>query len=171
MICTRPMNGPCSMMYMTPRHIIVAARASAECTALRNSTMPMPPASAIGPRIQNETASPSGTSPCISGPAARTAVLIGVPAQAWSALCGAVWWGGSSVVPSDLDGVSGDRAPGDVGRTLRRALLQRGLRFDRVIGLLVITQAHRVRRGLHAGQQRRHQLLLGVDQLLAVVEG
>src|SRR5882757_1946344 len=67
------MNGPCSTMYIAPRHIMVAARDSAECTALRRATVPRPPASAIGARIQNATASPSGTCPFTSGPDATAA--------------------------------------------------------------------------------------------------
>ena len=73
-------------------------------------------------------------------------------------------------VPAYLDGVAGDRLASDVRGALRRALRQRRLRLDGVVVLLVVAEPHRVRRRLHAGQQRRHQLLLGVDQLLAVVE-
>src|SRR5882724_10411878 len=69
------MNGPCSTMYIAPRHIIVAASDRAECTALRSATMPMPPASAMGPRIQNATASPSGTCPFMSGPDASIELI------------------------------------------------------------------------------------------------
>ncbi len=45
-----------------------------------------------------------------------------------------------------------------------------GERAD-VVVLLGLTQAHRVRRLLHARQQRREQLLLGEDQVPAVVPG
>ncbi len=40
-----------------------------------------------------------------------------------------------------------------------------------VVVLLVVAQAHRVRRRLHARQQRREQLLLGEDQVCPVVVG
>src|SRR3984957_11541346 len=135
MICTKPMNGPCSTMYIAPRHIMVAASDKAECTALRRITMPSAPARAIGPRIQNETASPSGTSPCISGLAASMSAL--------------------AMVTPHLDRPAGNRLAGDVGRALRLTLLQRCLRCDGVVRLLGIAQAHRVRRRFHAGQQRR----------------
>src|SRR5206468_1281560 len=55
-------------------------------------------------------------------------------------------------VPADLDGVPGDRLAGDVRGALRRALRDRRLRLDGVVVLLVLAQAHRVRRCLHAGQ-------------------
>src|SRR5436309_5725865 len=58
MICTKPRNGACWAMYSPPSESIAAARHSAECTAPRANTMPSPPSRAIGPRIQNVTASP-----------------------------------------------------------------------------------------------------------------
>ena len=60
---------------------MVPARDSAECTALRNSTMPMPPANESGPRIQKAIASPSGTSPVMSGPdaTATDALIMALP--------------------------------------------------------------------------------------------
>ena len=64
---------------------MVATSDSAECTALRSSTMPIAPSSATGPRIQNATASPVLT---WFGPCRR-------PAPPESRSC---------VVPSDLDG-------------------------------------------------------------------
>src|SRR5882757_720475 len=146
MTWTSPMNGPCSTMYIAPRHIIVAASDRAECTALRSATMPMPPASAMGPRIQNATASPSGTCPFINGAAALT------------------------MVAAYLYRVAGDGLAGGVGRALRRAQRLRLLGLNDVVVLLVVAEAHRMRRRLHAGQQRGHQLLLGVDELLAIVE-
>ena len=45
-----------------------------------------------------------------------------------------------------------------------------GQRAD-VVVLLGVAQPHRVRRLLHARQQRRQQLLLGEDQVLPVVAG
>src|SRR3954447_7190142 len=130
--------------------------------------MPMAPARAMGPRIQKAIASPSGTSACFSSPAARTAVV-----RAWLMIGPPSRRPRSSARPvaSDFHRVAGERLAGDVGRALRLPLLQRGLRLDGVVVLLVVAEPHRVRRGLHAGQQRSHQLLLRVDELLAVVEG
>src|SRR6202034_3986667 len=42
---------------------------------------------------------------------------------------------------------------------------------EAVVVLLVIAEPHRVRRGLHVGEQRNQQLLLGPDEALAVVVG
>ena len=63
------------MTYMAPRHIMVAASDRAECTALRSRTVPIAPARATGPRIQNAMASPRGTSLCMSGPEASVLVM------------------------------------------------------------------------------------------------
>src|SRR5437879_1669527 len=133
-----------------PSDIIVATSDSAECTALRSSTMPIAPASDTGARIQNAITSPSGSSPCRSSPADSSTWL--------------------TMVPPDLDGTTGDWLAGNIGSALRRALLQRRLRRDGVVVLLVVAKTHRVRRRFHTWQQRSHQLLLGVDQLLPVVE-
>ena len=58
MICTKPRNGACCTMYITPSESMVSTSHSAECTALRENSMPSAPASATGPRIQNATVSP-----------------------------------------------------------------------------------------------------------------
>ena len=77
----------------------MATSDNAECTALRSSTMPIAPASATGPRIQNVTASPVETvgqpgearSPCTHAWCPPTSIarpVIGSPATLAS-LCGA----------------------------------------------------------------------------------
>src|SRR3981081_3159785 len=126
-----------------PRLIMVATSERAEWTALRASTMPIAPASAAGPRIQNATASPVETCAGLAA-ASMTASL--------------------SMVAPDLGRTSDDRLSRDVGFALRPTrLLPR-----RVVGLLVVAQAERMRWRLHPGQEWGHQLFLGVDQVLPV---
>src|SRR3954463_8961919 len=109
---------------------------SAEWTAFFDSTMPSAPASAIGPSTQKTTASPEP----ICTPSAAAA----------------------SAVPPSPRGPA--RAPRGAGPPPPpRPVRSRSLGVAHVVVPLLRPQPHRVRRLLHPGQQRGHQLLLGVD--------
>src|SRR2546430_888234 len=131
---------------------MVSTRNSAECTALRAHTMPTAQTSASGARSQKTTASPV---PTVA--AARSA-----------------WFMTPPLFPRSRAGArrrakrSRRPFPGRVLGAHRGTRV--GQRAD-VVVLLVLAQAHVVRRLLHARQQRREQLLLGEDQILAVVAG
>ena len=111
------------------------------------NTMPSAPTSASGPRIQNVTASPTpvwappGT---VSPPGASSE-------QSTHRTC-------SAAPRPDTSEPGSHRRRASVGPC-------------DVVVLLVVAQPHRVRRLLHARQQRGEQLLLGVDQVLPVVVG
>ena len=123
-------------------------RKSAECTALRAHTMPSAPSTATGASTQNVIASPVPTAPgrtYSTQPAAPFAAVIDASVSA-------------AIARSSRWPFGADRG----ARVGQRA---------EVVVLLVVAQPHRVRRLLHARQQRREQLLLGEDQVLPVVQG
>src|SRR3954453_19284074 len=132
---------------------MVLTSQSAECTAWRDSTTPSAPASAMGPSTQKTTASPV---PICTSSAAAASTLMPAPRA-----------------PAPRLAASGGPPPGRRRSTPARRRLAGGrrLRVADVVALLVVAEPHRVRGLLHPGQQRGHQLLLGVDQGLPVVVG
>src|SRR6478736_260722 len=181
MICTNPRNSAFWLMYRQPRHSIVRTSQSAECTALRENTMPIAPSTASGARIQNAISSAPGS---VFGAA------VAVSAAAWTMR----WRADITPIPPRPasqaqrpgrgsgagadDSLAGARSclplrPDPVGRGADTAA---GRRLPDQLGtqgvvVVLVTQPHRVRRLLHAGQQRGQQHVLGVDQPLPVVVG
>src|SRR3954469_8340886 len=165
MICTANRNGASSAAYCTASEIITAARQSAECTGLRDRIIPRAPSTITGASNQNATSAPisdhlrgrSSQSPVALVRLYRADLVLRVRLAA-------------EVLVLSLVLVAGvDRARLEAADVARPVVGRAHRGQAEEVGLLVVAEAARVRRLLHARQQRTQQVVLVVDQVGAVV--
>src|SRR5262249_14473439 len=158
---------------------ITTASSTAQCTARRARIMPRPASTEITASIQNVTdalvdsAWPAASRcPAVIGlPGYRHPPRRRRPTRCRSRAAGRPGAGPPRVlVPR---GARGPAGPGGRAGLLVLAVPCLGGRSaggpEQVVVALAVPEPHRVRRRLHAGLQRRQQLLLGPDQVLPAV--
>src|SRR5579859_6356935 len=134
---------------------ITTASSTAQYTARRATTMPRPAATEITASTQNAAAAPAE----VAGPAAsRCAAVTGPPRSRPGPA------GRPEPSPPRTPRPAPAGQPGPPGHAEPRPSRAGSSRAR-------YPQPHRVRRHLHAGLQRRQQLLLGPDQVLPAIVG